>query len=124
MALAMNNRKLKENVRRSAALLIRKKGYISPVDMLMELDYLSLKDYEDWRKNKIPYLEKACQTNLSKLSIIMKELKQYATENNLKSSWTAYHKWGKGPKVKLQFSKTGKEEIEKAYATHYVGLKK
>ncbi len=119
----MNNRKLKENVRRSAALLIRKKGYISPFDMLMELDYLSLKDYEDWRKNKIPYLEKACQTNLSKLSIIMKELKQYATEKNLKSSWTAYHKWGKGSKIELQFSKTGKEEIEKAYATHYVGLK-
>jgi len=116
----MNNSKLKEKVRRTAELLIREKGYISPVDLLMKLDYLTLKNYEDWRKKRIPYLEKACEINLNKLSVIMKELKQYAKENNLKSSWTAYNKWGKGSKLKLQFSKTGKEEIEKAYATHYL----
>lgn len=50
----------------------------------------------------------------------MKEMRGFAKRNNLKSSWTYYHGWGKNKKAKLQFSKSGDEYIETAYATHYI----
>ena len=60
---------------------------------------------------------------LSKLSFIMKEVRSYAKEHNLKASETYYKRWGikdKSKKIKLRFSKTENENIEKAYSTHYV----
>src|SRR5690554_934516 len=116
----MNNTKLREKVRVKAGTLLYEKGYISPVDLLMKLEYINQKSYKDWRHKSVPNLERVCKTNLSKLSTIMKELKKYAKENNLRSSWTAYNKWGKGKNIKLQFSKSGNNNIEKAYATHYL----
>ena len=116
----MNNSKLREKVRLTAGTLLYEKGYISPVDLLIKLEYLTQKSYTDWRHKRVPYLERVCKTNLSKLSTIMKELRKYAKDNNLRSSWTAYNKWGKGKKIRLQFSKTGNKNIEKAYATHYL----
>lgn len=43
---------------------IRKKGWVSPVDVLLDIGILSKADYE------------------------------YADKNGLKSSWTFYHQWG------------------------------
>lgn len=116
----MNNIELREKVRVIAANILEETGYISPVELLMKLEYLTKKSYTDWRNKKVPYLERVCSVNLSKLSTIMKELKKYAKENNLKSSWTAYNKWGIGQKIRLIFSKSGNPNIEKSYATHYL----
>lgn len=82
---------------------------------------MSVEDYENWRFGRIPYLEKVCKINLSKLTLIRKELKAYGQKKNMKPSWTAYNKWGsKGKKIPLQFSKSGVSSIEEAYATHFV----
>jgi len=99
---------------------IFEKGYAAPVDVLMDIGVLSKKDYEDWRAGRVPFLEKVCQANLSKLSNIMREIRTFAAKNNLKASWTFYRQYGKGNKQKLRFSKSGNETIEKAYATHYM----
>lgn len=96
--------------------------YISPVDLLMEIDILEVKDYKSWRLGNVPYLEKVCKTNLSKLSFILEELRKFAQENHLKPSKTVYNQWGtKGRKISLRFSKSNDSAIETAYATHYVG---
>lgn len=69
----------------------------------------------------MPYLEKVCKTNLSKLSLMMNEFGAFARQNNLQPSWTAYCQWGvKGKKIPLRFSKSRSPNIEEAYATHYV----
>ena len=68
MFLYMNNTKLKKKIRVNADSLLHEKGYISSVDLLMKLEYLSLKDYENWRHKRVPYLEKVCKINLKKLS--------------------------------------------------------
>jgi len=39
---------------------------------------------------------------------------------NLVPSLTVYNKYGKGPKHRLQFSKSGDFNIEKAYSTHFL----
>jgi hypothetical protein len=119
----MNNIELRKKVRVLASNILEDKGYISPVELLMKLEYLTQKAYTDWRNKRVPYLERVCNVNLSKLSTIMKELKKYAKESNLKASWTAYNKWGKGNKIRLRFSKSGNNNIEKEYATHYLKKK-
>lgn len=116
----MNNAELDKAVKRLVHSNRYEKGYVCAVDVLMQLDYLSKKDYEAWRFGRVDYLEKVCQINLSKLTLINKLIRKYATELNLKSSWTEYNKFGKGVKHKLRFSKSGKKTIEDRYATHYI----
>ena len=117
----MNNVELKNKVYSVANDILKKRTYISHVDILIGIGVLLVEDYENWRFGRIPYLEKACKINLSKLNLIRKELKVYAQKKNMKPSWTAYNKWGvKGNKIPLQFSKSGVLSIEEAYATHFV----
>ena len=104
--------------------LIKEKGVASPVEVLMEIGVLTKEKYEDWRFGRTSYLERVCQINLSKLSTINHEIRDYARKNDLKPSWTDYRKWGKGNRIKLRFSKSGDERIEQLYATHYVSQRK
>lgn len=115
----MNRVKLNEEIKRYAKKLMIEKKYVSSVDILMELNYLSKDDYEKWRQGRIEYLEKVCGANLKKLSFINKSLKLISKEMNLKTSHTIYMKYGKG-KVRLRFSKTNDECTEETYSTHYV----
>jgi hypothetical protein len=116
----MNTSELENKINRIVSEVVDHKGYISSIDILMQLGYLSQTDYENWRNGKIEYLEKACQVNLGKLTTINRILRQVSGKMKLKPSWTGYDKFGKGPKLRLRFSKSGEENIEKAYATHYV----
>jgi hypothetical protein len=104
--------------------LIKEKGVASPAEVLIAVGVLTKEKYEDWRHGRIPYLEKVCQVNLSKLSTINHEIRVFARKNNLKPSWSDYRKWGKGNRIRLRFSKTGDEQIERFYATHYVSQRK
>jgi hypothetical protein len=116
----MNSEDFKRKVREAAYEILKNQVFIAPVDLLMKMEVLTRKDYEDWRMGRIPYLEKVCNKSLSKMKVIMDELGSYAHRNNLKESWTAYHKWGKGKKIVLRFSKSGSPQVEKAYSTHFV----
>jgi len=124
----MNDIELRTKVHSAMYNLIKSKGIASPVEVLIEIGVLSKEDYERWRFGKVPYLEKVCKINLAKLSKINREIRAYAAKNELKPSWTFYRKFGttekgKGKSVKLLFSKTGNESIEKLYATHYLKKK-
>ena len=98
--------------------------------VLMEIGVLPKQKYEEWRFGKIPYLEQVCTCNLRKLSVIMGQIRRYAQKTGLKPSFCYYKRWGvkkkhgHRPVILLRFSKSGKPEIEKAYATHYVDIKK
>ena len=117
----MDNGKLKEKVNSAMWNIIKEKNFVSPIDVLINIEVLSDKDLKNWRRGRVPYLEKVCKTNLSKMSFIMKEVRTYARLHNLKPSWTAYNQWGtKGRKIPLRFSKSGTLEIEEAYTTHFV----
>lgn len=118
----MNNAAIHNRVKAAMSSLIYKKGFAAPADVLMEIGVLSKEDYENWRFGRVPYLEKVCQIDLSKLSTIMREMRAYAREHNLRESWTDYREWGKGGSVRLRFSKSGHDNIERGYATHFVSL--
>lgn len=123
----MNNNEIIGKIHNSMYQQIQKSGIAMPVHVLMDLNILSKEDYERWRFGKVDYLERVCKVNLSKLSFVMGEIRSYAAKNNLKASWTFYKQWGQKQlphAKKLRFSKSGNEEIEKAYATHYVSAEK
>ena len=125
-----NDKELQVKVHSAMYHLIKGKGVASPAEVLIAIEALSKEDYERWRFGKVDYLERVCKINLRKLSFVNYEIRAYARKHNLKPSWTFYKKWGankkgdKGNTVKLRFSKSGDENIEKQYATHYIGQQK
>ncbi len=115
----MNTNEIRKKTRYVAAVLLHERGYIAPVEVLVKMEVVSPKAYEDWRMGRVPYLEKVTAGGLGKLNTILKTLRALASEQGLKPSWTFYRKWGKGKKIKLRFSKTGSPYMEELYATHY-----
>lgn len=99
--------------------VLREKGYICFVDILIRMDKLTKRDYEAWRCRKVPYLEKVIKVNLVKVAHMLRTLQQNAKKGGLLASKTSYLSWGKGSKEPLRFSKSGDPNIEEAYSTHF-----
>ena len=105
--------------------LLREKGFIAPVELFIWMDLLSPESAEDWRRGRIPFLERVIRCNLSKASRILRILRMHAHDLDLKPSLTVYKRSTKGSRPLLRFSKTGDHNIEEAYARHFVSsLKK
>jgi len=116
----MNNTDLEIKIKSLIHSLRYEKGVVCAVDIIMQLDFLSKKDYENWRFGRVDYLEKVCNVNLSKLTLINKSIRKHSIDLGLESSWTGYNQFGKGVERSLRFSKSGKKNIEDGYATHYL----
>lgn len=108
-------------IARAVADILRTNPVVAPVEVLIQMGRLSRKDYEGWRFGRVPYLERVIQGNLSKANRILRILRLHAHDLNLRPSSTAYMKWGKGPKTRLRFSKTGDPNVEEAYARCFIG---
>ena len=128
----MNNQELKNKVNSAMYTLIKENGIASPVEVQISIGVLSKADYERWRRGELDYLERVCKINLRKLSAINSEIRAFTRKNDLKPSWTFYKKWKSGKSkgnsnmksIKLRFSKSGNENIENFYATHYISQSK
>ena len=66
----------------------------------------------------MPYLEKVCGANLSKLSYFMKQYFAYAARKGYKLSLTKSYQ-SKTKKL-LRFSKSGNASIERRYSTRII----
>ncbi len=105
---------------RAVDAILEHETVVAPVDVLLRLDLLDQEQLVDWRHGRIPYLEQAIRGNLTRLSRLLRILRFHAHDLNLKPAWTDYRRWGKGPEQTLRFTKTGKQKLEQAYATHFV----
>jgi hypothetical protein len=104
--------------------LLREKGFVAPLELFIRMDLLSPESAEDWRRGRLPYLERVIRCNLSKASRILRILRMHAHNLDLKPSLTVYKRWTKGSRPLLRFSKTGAHHIEDAYARHFVSPSK
>ena len=104
-----------EKIQNSMTEQCKRRGYAAPVDVLMDIGVLDKKKYEDWRFGRVDYLERVCNTNLHKLSEIMKAIRICAKDLDLKPSYSDYQQWG-AKNHKLRFSKSKDPNIEKHYA--------
>ena len=118
--MSLNRGDLTKKMNEASSKLLREKGYISFIDVLMKIGKLKKEDYEEWRFCRIPYLEKAITVNLAKVNHMLRTLHENARRGGLKPSKTVYMSWGKGAKTRLRFSKSGDPNIEEAYSTHFL----
>ena len=118
--LSMNRQELFIKVAKIANQVLQDKQYVSSIDVLLGLGYLSPSVLEDWRRGRIPYLEQRLQVNLSKLSFAMQCFRQWAQKLGLLPRETAYVQKACSRTIHLRFSKSGDENIEKHYRTHYI----
>jgi hypothetical protein len=117
----MNRQELKAKAVAAADQLLRSKGYISIVDVLMAMGKLTKENYERWRFRKVPDLEKVVPGSLNQLEFLLRVIRSHARDQlDLKPSRTVYTSWGKGRRQLLRFSKFGKPHLEELYSTHYV----
>jgi hypothetical protein len=107
-------------VERAVASLLANGKVVAPVDVLVAMDLLAPEKLEDWRRGRVPYLERVINCNLTRLSRLLHILGFHAHDLDLVPSTTAYMRWGKGPKQRLRFTKTGDPGLEEAYARHFV----
>jgi hypothetical protein len=107
-------------IARAVDALLSSGNVVTPVDVLIGMGLLTREQLEDWRRGRMPYLERIINCNLARLGRLLRILRFHAHDLNLKPSWTAYMRWGKGPKQRLRFSKSGDPKVEEAYATHFV----
>lgn len=124
----MNDKELIGKIHSSMYHQCQKRGYATPVDVLMEVGALPKKKYEEWRFGRVDYLERVCTVNLRKLSFIMYQMQVYAQKSGLKPSFCYYKRWGvkkkngqgHKPVIPLRFGKSGDTDIERRYATNFV----
>ena len=107
----MNNTDLKMKVRTLMDKHCNGEGSVRPVDVLLDLGYLKEKDLNAFLSGLVPYLEKVCTANLSKLKTLLDEMSSYAKERGYKESVSAYKHKGKV----LRFS----TYIEKKYSARF-----
>ncbi len=107
-------------ITRAVATILAKGKVVTPVDVLIGMDLLAPEKLEDWRRGRVPYLEKVIHGNLTRLSRLLRILRFHAHDLHLVPSVTAYMRWGKGPKHLLRFTRTGDARIEEAYSRHFV----
>lgn len=93
---------------------------VAPVDVLIDMGLLEPKQLQDWRRGRVPYLERVINCNLTRLSRLLRILRFHAHDLNLAPSHTTYMRRGKGSKQRLRFTKTGDPKLEEIYATHFV----
>ncbi len=107
-------------IERAVAAILAKGKVVAPVDVLVGMSLLAPEQLEAWRRGRVPYLEKVIGTNLTRLSRLLRILRFHAHDLKLVPSVTAYMRWGKGPKQRLRFTKTGDPRLEEAYSRHFV----
>lgn len=69
----MSNRAyIEQRVIGAAEAALHHQYYVSPVDVLVGMGMLQAFHLQEWRKERIPYLEKVLQSNLGKISFAIK----------------------------------------------------
>jgi hypothetical protein len=120
----MNRTELARKAKTAAGQMVRAKGYISMVDVLMAMGTLTKENYERWRFRQVPHLEQVLPGSLSKFQFLLRTLRSHARDElRLTPSRTVYTSWGKGRRQPLRFSKYANPYIEELYSTHYVSRK-
>ena len=103
---------------------LKSQNFVTPIQVFISMGLLEEQDIDNWRKGRIPYLEKVVKCNLAKAGRILRILRFHAHDLNLKPSITAYRRNTAGGKIPLRFTKSGERNIEEAYSRHFVKVGK
>jgi hypothetical protein len=112
--------RLYPRITRAVAAILERGKVVAPVDVLVAMGLLKVEHLQDWRLGRVPYLERVIHCNLTRLSCLLRILRFHTHDLKLVPSLTVYMRWGKGPKQRLRFTKSGDPKLEEAYSRHFV----
>lgn len=99
---------------------LRSARAVAPIDVFISMGLLEKRHVDDWRKGRIPYLEKVIKCNLAKAGRILRILRFHAHDLDLQPSPTTYRRSARGRRMPLRFSKSEDSKIEEAYSRHFI----
>lgn len=111
--------RLEQKIATVAASALSARRVVTPVEILIGIGWLTTAHVEDWRRGRVPYLERVATANLAKLSTALRLLRGWAQRNRLTPSETVYVAWTRD-RHRLRFTKTGDTSLERAYRTHWI----
>jgi len=116
----MNRQQLERTALAAADRCLKARGYSALDEVFREMGKLDPKHWDDWRRGRVPYLERVIRLDLSQINAVCRAVQASARRGNLKRSGTAYLKWGRGPRTPLRFTKSGDPHLERSWATRHV----
>ena len=105
---------------RAVATILARADVVAPIDVLLEMGNLTPKHREAWSRGHVPSLERVVAGSLSKAHRILRLIGFHVHDLHMLPRRTVYHQWGQGHNRVLRFSKSGNQNVEEAYATHYM----
>ena len=117
--MAERRPRLEDRVVRVAEAALAERSFVSPIDVLIGLRWLTPQAVDAWRQGRADDLERLAQVDLHKLSTAMAVLGRWAEARGLRPSETAYLARSRDRRH-LRFSRSGDPGIEAAYRTHWV----
>lgn len=115
----MANSRLEERVIRAAEAALAEQSYVSAVDVLLGIGWLTQTHVDRWRQGRVDCLERTVQASLGKQPTAMRTLRSWAVERGLTPSETAYVARTRDRR-NLRFSISGDPDTERVYRTHWV----
>jgi hypothetical protein len=115
----MSRKSLNGRVIRAAEAAFAEQRYVTAIDVLVGLGWLTPSHIERWRQGRIESLESAAPVDPTTIASARAAFERWAQERQLKPSETDYAA-GTRDRRPLRFSIGGDAAIERAYRTHWV----
>ncbi len=114
-----DTRKLEQRVVAAAEAALAEQGFVSAIDVIVGVRWLTSGHIDRWRQGRIEDLERVAPVNADKLAAAMATFRRWATMRGLVPSETEYVARTRDRR-RLRFSASGDADIERAYRTHWV----
>lgn len=95
-------------------------GVYSPVELLLNVDWLDYPGYEAWWYGHKPSLESVIEAEPRHITALMKTAAEWARTNELQAEEHRHFGWGGNAHQQLVFSSEPRPEAESLLATRYV----
>jgi hypothetical protein len=118
-----NGSRLERRVVRAAEAALAERRFVTAIDVLVGVGWLEPRRVDEWRQGRVPYLEAVVIASLGKVSSALEVFRRWGRARGLKPSETVYVSRSRGRRP-LQFSKSGDPQIELAYRTHWVWIRR
>ncbi len=110
---------LEDRVRTAAQAVLEAQHYVSALDLFNRLGRLPLAHIQDWRRGRLPCLQKVLQVNPEKIVRAIQLLHEWAQERGLRSEEFPFLARTVRSRRELRFSAIDDPVVEKIFRTHY-----
>jgi len=111
--------RLERRVADAAEALLARGTPVSPIEVLMAIDWLPQSMLDSWRRGRVECLERVAPVHADRLAAVLGHLRCWAAGKGLAPSEVAYLAATRDRRP-LRFTADGDQEIERAWRTHWL----